>query len=199
MAYQDYTLRKLKQQFKLEQDNIVIFNKKTVKTVKASRRLNLELTEGQAMPLLTEKAKSELLIAPILKELNRNNPFLSIFSGYTFNIEGIEELSGAPDFMISNKPHKVEIESPVFCLVESKNKTPDEGYAQCAAEMYAARIFNQQMGETHETIHGVVTNAFEWVFMKLEGNRILIDQERYFINEIPRLLGVLQIIVDKYK
>ena len=199
MAYRDYTLRKLKQQFKLEQDNVVLFNKKTVKTVKASRRLNLELTEGQAMPLLTEKAKSELLIAPILKELNRNNPFLSIFSGYTFNIEGIEELSGAPDFMISNKPHKVEIESPVFCLVESKNKTLDEGYAQCAAEMYAARIFNQQMGETHETIYGVVTNAFEWVFMKLEGNRILIDQERYFINEIPRLLGVLQIIVDKYK
>ena len=106
MAYHDYTLRKLRQQFKLEQDNIVLFNKKTVKTVKASRRLSLELTEGQAMPLLTEKAKSELLIAPILKELNRNNPFLSIFSGYTFNIEGIEELSGAPDFMISNKPHK---------------------------------------------------------------------------------------------
>lgn len=199
MAYSSYTIPKLKQQFKLEQDNIVLFNKKTVKTVRASRRLILELTEGQAMPLLTEKAKSELLIAPILKELNRNNPFLSIFSGYTFNIEGIEELSGAPDFMISNKPHKVEIESPVFCLVESKNKTPDEGYAQCAAEMYAARIFNQQMGEAHETIYGVVTNAFEWVFMKLEGNRILIDQERYFINEIPRLLGVLQIIVDKYK
>ena len=83
--------------------------------------------------------------------------------------------------------------------MESKNKTPDEGYAQCAAEMYAARIFNQQMGEAHENIYGVVTNAFEWVFMKLEGNRILIDQERYFINEIPRLLGVLQIIVDKYK
>ena len=199
MAYSNYSIPKLKQQFQLEQNNVVLFDKKRVKTVKPSRRLMLELEEGQIMPLLSEKAKSELLISPILREVLRNNPFLSIFSGYTFNIEGHEELSGAPDFLISNKPNKVEIEAPVFCLVESKNRTPDEGYAQCAAEMYAARLFNHQMGEPYQYIYGAVTNAFEWVFLKLHDNYILIDQERYFINEIPKLLGAFQIIVDENK
>ena len=199
MAYSDFTIAKLKQQFGLNQENEHLFVKAHITTVRPSRRLVIEIKEGSEMPLMSEKAKSEMLIAPIIREVKRNNPTLSIFSGYTFNIENISELSGAPDFIISNKPDKVEIESPIFCLVESKNKTPDEGYAQCAAEMYAARIFNQQMGDPYETIYGVVTNAFEWVFMKLEGNTIYIDKERYFINELSILLGFIQHIVNQYK
>ena len=199
MAYSNYTIAKLKQQFGLIQENVHIFEQTHIATVRPSRRLVIEIKEGNEMPLMSEKAKSEMLIAPIIREVKRNNPTLSIFSGYTFNIENIEELSGAPDFIISNKPDKVEIEAPIFCLVESKNKTPDEGYAQCAAEMYAARLFNQQMGDPYETIYGVVTNAFEWVFLKLEGNTIYIDKERYFINELSLLLGVMQYIVNQYK
>jgi hypothetical protein len=199
MAYSNFTLAKLKQQFGLEHENEHIFIKALVKAVRPSRRLSIELKEGQEMPLLSEKAKSEMLIAPIIREVRRKNLFLSIFSGYTFNIEGIDELTGAPDFIISGKPDKVEIEAPIFCLVESKNRAPDEGFAQCAAEMYAARLFNQQMGEPHEIIYGCVTNAFEWIFLKLENNKIYIDKDRYFINEIPLLLGVLQTIVDEYK
>ena len=199
MAYSNFTIAKLKQQFGLSQENERLFAAVHIVSVRPSRRLVLEIKEGSEMPLMSEKAKSEMLITPIIRELKRNNPSLSIFSGYTFNIENIEELSGAPDFIISNKPDKVEIESPVFCLVESKNKTPDEGYAQCAAEMYAARIFNRQMGDPYETIYGVVTNAFEWVFLKLEGNTIYIDKERYFINKLSRLMGTLQYIVNQYQ
>ena len=199
MAYSNFTIAKLKQQFGLSQENEHLFAQLHISPVRPSKRLLIEIKEGSEMPLMSEKAKSEMLIAPIILEVKRNNPTLSVFSGYTFNIENIEELSGAPDFIISNKPDKVEIEAPVFCLVESKNKTPDEGYGQCAAEMYAARIFNQQMGDPYETIYGVVTNAFEWVFLKLEGNTIYIDKERYFINELSLLLGVMQHIINQYK
>jgi len=199
MAYSNYTIAKLKQQFGLSQENERLFAHKSVPKVRPSRRLKIELAEGSEMPLMSEKAKSEMLIAPIIRELKRNNPHLSVFSGYTLNIENVPELSGAPDFIISNKPGTVEIEAAIFCLVESKNKTPDEGYAQCAAEMYAARLFNQQKGDPYETIYGVVTNAFEWVFLKLEGNVIYIDKERYFINELSQLLGVMQHIVNQYK
>jgi hypothetical protein len=65
--------------------------------------------------------------------------------------------------------------------------------------MYAARLFNQENNEPYETIYGAVTNAYDWVFMKLEGNTIYIDNERYFINELPKLLGILQFIVNQYK
>jgi hypothetical protein len=194
--YSNFTFTELKRRFGLDQENDYIFEGQTIKPVEATNILLNELAEGRQMPIYSEKAKSEFLIGPIIKEIKRKNPHLSIFSGYTFNVDRKNKLTGAPDFLISNKPDKIDIESPVFCLMESKNKTPDEGYAQCAAEMYAARIFNQNSGEPHDIIFGAVTNAFEWVFMKLEGTTVYIDKERYFINELPRLLGVLQHAID---
>ncbi len=145
--------------------------------------------------MMSEKAKSEAIIFPIVKELKRNNKNISVFSGYTFNIDAQNDLMGAPDFMISAKPRIIDVQSPIFCLMESKNKTPDKGFAQCAAEMYAARVFNQQMGEPYETIYGAVTNAFEWVFLKLEGDTIYIDNNRYYLNELPKILGIFQHVI----
>lgn len=136
--------------------------------IEPSPFLLYDLEIGKTMPLYSEKAKSEALIFPIIKELKIKNNHISIFSGYALNIDNQLDLSGIPDFMISAKPNIIEPQCPIFCLMESKNKTPDEGFGQCAAEMYAARLFNQQMGEPHETIYGAVTNAFEWVFLKLE-------------------------------
>ena len=114
-------------------------------------------------------------------------------------IENDAELQGNPDYMLSARPHIVEVTAPIFCLMESKNKTPDEGFAQCAAEMYAARLFNQQTGENISTIYGAVTNAYDWIFLKLEGDTIFIDKNRYYLNDLPQLLGVLQHITSKYK
>lgn len=83
--------------------------------------------------------------------------------------------------------------------MESKNKAPDEGFAQCAAEMYAARLFNQQTNQPYETIYGAVTNGFEWVFMQLENQTLFIDSDRYYLNEPQILLSLLQHIVNQYK
>jgi hypothetical protein len=81
-------------------------------------------------------------------------------------------------------------------MIESKNKAPDEGYAQCAAEMYAAKCFNEQMNEPSEIIYGAVTNAFDWVFLKLENNTIYVDTQRHYLNELPKLLGIFQHIIE---
>ena len=194
--YSSFTFPELKRRFGLVQADAHLFAGQAIAPAEATQMLLNELAEGRQMPIYSEKAKSEFLIGPIVKELKRRNPHLSIFSGYSFNVDRKNKLTGAPDFLISNKPGKIDIEAPVFCIMESKNKTPDEGYAQCAAEMYAAKIFNQQTNEAPTTIYGAVTNAFEWVFMKLEDNTIFIDNERYFINELPRLLGVLQHVID---
>ena len=139
------------------------------------------------------------MISPILKELKRNNVFISIFSGFSLNIEDDADLQGNPDYILTARPNVVEIVAPIFCLMESKNKTPDEGFAQCAAEMYAARLYNRQTEEIYETVYGAVTNAYEWVFLKLEGNTIFIDKDRYFLSDLPQLLGIFQTIIDEYK
>jgi hypothetical protein len=196
MAYSDFTFTKLKNKFGLEQEDIKLFDPILIVRCEPSQRLLDDVSEAEDMPLMSEKAKSESLIAPIIKEMKRRNKQISIYSGYTFNVDIPNELSGAPDFMISSKPKIVELQSPIFCLVESKNKTPDEGFAQCAAEMYAAQVYNLQNNEPVQAIYGTVTNAFDWIFLKLENNTIYIDKSRYFLNDLPLLIGILQKIID---
>lgn len=199
MPYSDFTFAKLHRDFGIEQEDTFLFNDQQIELVMPSEHLLFDLNEAKGIPLLTEKAKSESIIAPITRELKRNNPHITVFSGYAFNIEGQKDLNGMPDFLISAKSKLVEPQRPIFCLFESKNKAPEEGFAQCAAEMYAARLFNQQNNEPYETIYGAVTNAFDWIFLKLENNLVFIDKERYFLNELPKLLGIMQYIVGQYK
>jgi hypothetical protein len=199
MAYSDFTFAKLHSKYKLEQEDVFLFSAEIITPIAPSQKLLEDIQDAKETPLLTEKAKSEGIIAPITRELKRKNPHITIFSGYNFSIEGEKDLTGAPDFLISAKPRLVEPQRPVFCLFESKNKAAEEGYAQCAAEMYAARLFNRAMNEPYETIYGAVTNAFDWVFMKLEGDTIFIDKERYFLNDMNTLLGIFQFIINKYK
>jgi hypothetical protein len=197
MAYSDFTFTKLQTKFNIDQESKHLFKGITIVNQKPSKHLLDDISAGREMPIYSEKAKSEALIFPIIREIKRKNPNISIFSGYTFNVDIENELSGAPDFLISAKPKIVEPQRPIFCLLESKNKTPEEGFAQCAAEMYAARVFNAQTDEKLEVIYGAVTNAFDWVFLKLEGDTIYIDLDRYFLNELPKLLGILQYIVNQ--
>ena len=201
MPYSKFTsIIRLCQRYQLVlQDGQSLFSTLELPPVQASERLLEDLEEAKAMPIATEKAKSEWLISPILKELKRKNPFISVFSGFSLNIEGDADLQGNPDYILTARPTVVEIAAPIFCLMESKNKTPDEGYAQCAAEMYAARLFNQQTNEPYETIYGAVTNGFEWVFLKLEGETIYIDKDRHFLNNLNPLLEVLAFIVQQFK
>jgi hypothetical protein len=199
MSYSKFTsLAKFCQQYNLKQNSTSrLFVGKDIEPCPPSKRLEEDLEEAKMLPLYTEKAKSELVITPLLKEVKRNNPFITFFSGFALNIN--EELSGNPDYVLSAKPDIIEIQAPIFCLFESKNKAPEEGFGQCAAEMYASRLFNQENKEPYLQIYGAVTNAYDWVFMKLDADTIFIDTERYFLNDLPTLLGVMQYIINQYK
>lgn len=199
MVYSDFTFPKLKKDYGLEQQNTHLFDMDLLGHVAPSARLQQDLEDARLMPLYTEKAKSEAIIFPIIREMKVRNPHIGVFSGYALNIETHKELSGVPDFMISAKSKTLVPQSPIFCLFVPKNKDPEKGFAQCAAEMYAARLFNQENNENIETIYGAVTNAYDWVFLKLEGNTIFVDEERYFLNDLPKILGIFQYVIDQYK
>ncbi len=162
--------------------------------------LKEELKDASYEALTSEKAKSESVIAPIIKELRRKNPHkFSFFSGLEFNIEGSKGLKGYCDFILSTKTEKAEITAPVFCLVEAKDGEIDKGYAQCGAEMYAAQIFNEREGNPKKQIFGCVTNAFSWCFLKLENKNLYIDPNYVPLTftEPHRVLAVLQWILDE--
>jgi hypothetical protein len=156
------------------------------------------LQRAQQKNVASEKAKSEKIIAPILDELEEiNNRSFATFSGYQFNVDKSMGLVGFCDFILSREPKSPAIKSPVFCVVEAKNDNLDEGIAQCIAEMYAAQIFNQKRNKPQQVIYGTVTFGFEWKFIQLIDKSVIIDFNIYYLNELPKLLGVLHYIVNQ--
>ena len=148
-------------------------------------------------PLGSEKAKSELIITPILNELvEQNQEKINYYSGYTFDIDKHLGLKGQIDFMISKSPMSPIIKAPIFCIVEAKNDNLDVGVPQCIAEMYAAQTFNQKKEKTITSIYGAVTFGLAWQFLRLEGNYCILDSDIYYLNDLPKLLGILQFIVN---
>jgi len=198
MAYLDFKiLQSLKKEIGLSYQLQSLFPY-PIQTLQASEHLLFDLQEAKTYGLLSEKAKSEMLITPLLKEVRRKNSTkISFLSGVSLE-SPIEKLNGVCDYIFSAVPRALELTVPIFCLVEAKNRTVEEGFAQCAAEMYAAYLFNEQNKETQKVIYGAVTNAYEWVFLKFENNLILIDEDRYALQNVELLLGVFQYIIDCY-
>jgi hypothetical protein len=166
--------------------------------VQPSELLLLNLAAAREEALRSEKARSEYVIAPIMRELRQHNPNrFSSFSGFELHIN--KQLTGFCDFILSSVPHKAEITAPIFCLVEAKRDDIESGTAQCGAEMFAARIYNEQEGTPRPVIYGCVTNAFSWCFLKLEGQNLYIDPNYVPLTfaEPHRVLGALQWVLDQ--
>ncbi len=186
-------------------ENLGIVAKKTnlqlqkqSKSIEPSVMLTTALQRALEKDIATEKAKSERIIMPILDELEEiNNRSFSTFSGHQFNIDKALGLMGFCDFILSQNPNSPLIKAPIFCIVEAKNDNLDNGTAQCIAEMYAAQIFNKTHNSTKKIIYGATTLGFNWKFLKLEENIAYLDNEIYPISELPKLLGVLNYIVNQ--
>lgn len=149
-----------------------------------------------ALEIGTEKARSEMIIAPILIELKKIlESKISLFSGREFNIDPERGLVGFCDFLISRSSSQLIIKSPVIIIVEAKNDNIQSGLGQCIAEMYAAQIFNQRQGDTLKTIYGSVTTGTNWKFLKLVNQIVQIDVHEYFLNDLSLLLGFLKAFV----
>jgi hypothetical protein len=97
-----------------------------------------------AQAISTKKAKSEMIIAPVLIEVRRllDNK-ISLFSGIDFNVDIEQGLNRFCDFLISLSSQQLYVKSPIVALVEAKNDNLKQGLAQCIAEMIAANKLNE--------------------------------------------------------
>jgi hypothetical protein len=145
-----------------------------------------------AVAISSEKARSEMIISPILLEIRRKfNYEISFFSGVDFTVDSQRGLNGFCDFILSLSSEQLLVRSPVIVLVESKNENLRSGLAQCIAEMVAAQLFNERRGNQIKAIYGAITIGTIWQFLKLEGNVVSIDLSEYYIKDIKRILGIL--------
>jgi len=150
-----------------------------------------------ALAINTEKARSELILTPILVELRKQfNYQISFFSGKEFNIDAERGLNRFCDFLISRSPEQLLIKNPVVALVEAKNDNIATGLPQCMAEMIAARIFNERSPNPISEIYGVVTTGTNWKFLRLIDGIIEVDLNDYFIDNIGKIIGILKYAID---
>jgi hypothetical protein len=158
-----------------------------------SQRLKetLEETLELATNISTEKARSELIITPILLEVRRMfQGKIGYFSGNSFNVDDSRGLNGVCDFILSASENQLIITAPVITLVEAKDNDLRQGLGQCVAEMVAAQVFNERKGKS-QIIYGVVSTGTLWKFLMLEGQIVKIDRSEYFITQIEQILGIL--------
>ncbi len=153
-----------------------------------------------AVAISSEKARSEMIISPILLEIRRKfNYEISFFSGVDFTVDSQRGLNGFCDFILSLSSEQLLVRSPVVVLVESKNENLRSGLAQCIAEMVAAQLFNERGGNQIKAIYGAVTIGTLWQFLKLEGNAVSIDLSEYYIKDIKKILGILYAAIAQSK
>jgi hypothetical protein len=198
VPYSNFTLSKVKSDFRITTiETETLFPQ--IEPVQPGELLTLNLKENLSLAtaINTEKARSELIIMPVLTEVRRVlKGQVSLFSGVEFNVDLERGLNGTCDFILARSPEQFFISKPVVTIVEAKRENIPSGLGQCIASMIAAKQFNEQEGEPIQTLYGVVTTGTEWKFLKLIEQAAYIDSSSYFISEVDQILGILVATVE---
>ena len=197
MAYNNFTLDTLIQQFGIRvMSEVTVFAGAV--PLSPSLRLQETLNETMALALAvsTEKARSELIVSPVLVEAWRQFAGqVSLFSGVDFTVEPEIGLGGVCDFLFSLSPLQLVVQAPVVAVVEAKNDNLKSGLGQCIAELLAAQRFNARRGLELPFLYGVVTTGSLWKFLQLSGTEVVVDETEYNIGELSTILGILVFMV----
>jgi hypothetical protein len=198
MAYNNFTLDSVKNQFKLKITDERFCESLSLVEPQPSMLDIFNQSFRLAEVARTEKAKSELLVSPILVEARRlTNEQVQLFSGEEFDVDKERGLNGFCDFLFSKSENPFTIDAPVLMLVEAKRGEIETGLGQCVAEMLAAQFYNQGQEQSTPVIYGCVTSGTIWQFLKLEGSSVTIDPTNYFVVPIQKILGILKWILNQ--
>lgn len=194
MPYSQFTtITKVKEAFNLTTVEGIRFLPE-IAPIQPSNTLAATLEETLPLAVATgsEKARSELIISPVLVEVRRIlNRQISMFSGEDFNVDESQGLNGRCDFLISRSTEQLAIEAPAIVIVEAKQADLKTGIGQCVAEMVAAQKFNEAKQKPLPTLYGSVSNGLQWQFLKLSGTEVTIDLNIYSLPPVEQILGFL--------
>lgn len=200
MPYSQYTtLRGVKKQLGITVVNQPLFE--GITPVQPSSWLVETLSKNlkQRVAFFSEKSRSEAIVFPVLVELKtRNEDRFTLYSGAILEADKEKGLNGECDFILGLSQQNIELEAPIFCIVEAKDNDLELGLPQCIAQMFGARIYNEQDGTILPYIFGGVTTGESWLFLKLIDNIVYVDTRQYYVEKLDALLGVLEKITQQY-
>ena len=198
MSYSQFTIAKAIEQFSLslvETQNLL----PDTLEVSLSPYLQEFITKNLqlAIALNTEKARSELVICPVLLSVKENVRNISLFSGEELNVDPSLGLNGVCDFIISQSPEQSYLKAPVVLVVEAKKEDLKAGIGQCIAEMVAALKFNNLHDNNIDTVYGAVTTGTLWRFLKLHQSILTLDLNEYPLSPLENTISRLMQMVSK--
>lgn len=157
------------------------------------------LDRGSHQVLLSEKARSEFIVVPILlasQELTKGA--VTIYSGQRLDVDPSRGLVGECDFILSATLPLPGLRAPLVTIVEAKKHDIESGVWQCIAQMTGARIFNERAGQPIREIFGCVTNGEVWQFLRLVSNVATIDQRRFYLDNVGSILAAFVMILGPH-
>lgn len=193
MGYSNFKdLREVTQRFGLKaQRTSQLFN---ITPVEASEWLKMTLKRAELVPLNNEKVKSERIVSNILLEVAGTfREKITLFSGESLEVTPEENLNGPCDFFFVLQPNALFLESPVISLAEAKNDNLSYGIAQCAAQLYGAKLFNEREGKDFPVLYGCTTTGTDWQFLCFKDNTFFVDAKIY--TQLEEILGVWNAII----
>jgi hypothetical protein len=196
MGYSNFKkIRTVVKKFKLDLEMADLFEE--IILHEPSPWLKETLKKSKVMVLTNEKAKAERVISPILVEIAEQYPKnIALFSGENLEVSPSDDLSGECDFFFSLHPPKPFIDAPIITLVEAKDEDMEYGIAQCSAQLYGAKCFNEAEGKSIPFLYGCATTGIEWQFIRLEGTTFYLDNNIY--TDLREILGVWHNIIQRF-
>lgn len=193
MAFSDFTLEEVCSAFTLDlKQGKDLFGGVSAARIGPLLRDLLEENVPLALSIHTEKARSELIVAPILVEVRRlMDRRISFFSGVDFDVSPSQGLNGPCDFILAASPLQLILRCPVLMIVQAKNDNIKSGLGPCVAKMAAARVFNEKDHEGPSRIYGAVTTGSLWRFLTLDEDKIFIDNRENYVSSLGKILGIL--------
>jgi hypothetical protein len=196
MGYSKYKkLKVVTKKFHLEAENAHLFE--DIQPIEPSAWLKETLKKASFIPLNNEKTKAERIISPILVEVaEAYQDKITLFSGEDLEVDASQDLTGECDFFFVLAPRKPYLESPIISLVEAKDEDMEYGRAQCAAQLYGTKLYNEAEGKNIPVLYGCATTGTDWQFIRFEHNTFYLDTKIY--TNLSEILGVWHTIIRFY-
>ncbi len=196
MAYTDFTLESAEAELGVTARPGLLFP--GLKPVPVPAWLQDLLARGMRLALVSEKARSEFIVAPILlavRELTGER--VAILSGQRLDVDPARRLLGECDFILALSDPVPRLRAPLLTVVEAKKNDIDAGLGQCVAQMVAAQIYNERAGQPLPAVYGCVTTGEAWQFLRLVQTAVTIDQGRLYIDNVGGILAAFQACVQQ--
>jgi hypothetical protein len=196
MGYSNYKkIKTVVKKFNLSTKWVSLFD--SVQTVEPSPWLLETLEMATYFPLMNEKTKAERVVSPILLEVSKDyKNEITFFSGEDLNVSPENDLSGECDFFFALHPPQSFMDAPIISLTESKDEDMEWGVAQCAAQMYGAKLYNESEHKDIKIIYGCATDGVEWQFMRFENDTFFVDNKVY--TDLREILGLWHFVIQSY-